>query len=261
MNELTWMTVNGFVYDVENPDDSGHSIQPQLLNVSGFIDFFPGTERSSFDGGFTVQLADLDHGDGTHGDTEVPIDAITARLMNGALCAIAVGDPVGIQLLADVPLLGLAEPLFYHTRWDNVTFGGGVKSLANFAWQATTGAPVTGLAATPSTSGGTLAAGSSYYGVTAKLPGAETVTCAAVQAVITGSTGSVALAWSPFDGAIGYYIYRGTAANALNTLVAEIGSATTYTDTGSAGSAKVAPANDVVYLTSPALQRYEYSGP
>lgn len=135
-NELTWFTVNGYIYDVEQPNPSGITNQPELLNVSAYVDFFPGTQSEAFPTGFAVLVSDLDHGDGTSGDTEVPLAPITARLMNGALCAIAVGDPLGIELLSNSAILNLTNPLYYHTRFRNVTFSGAPQALSNFAFLA-----------------------------------------------------------------------------------------------------------------------------
>jgi hypothetical protein len=139
-NELTWFTVIGSVYDVQNPDPDQTSIVPELLEVSGFIDFFPGNQTGPFPAGFAPVVPALDHGDGTYGDTLVPIAPITARLMHGQVCTIAASDPQGIDLLANTAILGLTEPLFYHVRWRNVTFGGTIAAISNFAFQAPTGA-------------------------------------------------------------------------------------------------------------------------
>lgn len=138
LNELTWFTVYGYVYDIEQPNPAGTTIQPFVNNVSAYIDFFPGYETEVFPAGFAVLVADLDHGDGTSGDTMVPIAPITARLTNGAVTSIVVGDPIGVELLADTPILNLDGPLFYHVRWRNVTYGGAPQAISNFAFQAPT---------------------------------------------------------------------------------------------------------------------------
>jgi hypothetical protein len=87
-----------------------------------------------------------------------------------------------------------------------------------------------GLAATPSTTGGTLTAGTRWYVVTALNVLGETTGSTAVSAVTTGTTGSVALSWSAVANATGYRIYRGPSASVVTLM----GSATTnaYTDTG-----------------------------
>lgn len=264
-NELTWITVQGYFYDVEQPDPSATSIKPQLLDVSAFVDFFPGTEQKPFPTGFYVTFPDLDHGDGTSGDTIVPLAPITARLMNGALCAIAVADPVGIELIANAAILGLVEPLYYHVRFRNVTFGGGgIEALSNFAYLAPSGSDApAGLAATPVSGGSLTTATTYYYAVTAKMPGWETLASTPVSCAASSPNLSASLSWTQTTNATGYNIYRGTASNALDTLVTSItgASTVTYTDTGSAGTAVVAPSTDVVNLTSPLLVRTQYGGP
>ena len=250
----------GYVYDVEQQNPAQNSITPELLQVSAYVDFFPGDQAGPFPAGFAALVSDLNHLDGTSGDTEVPLAPITARLMNGVLSTVAVGDPPGVELLADTPILNLANPLFYHTRWRDVTFGGGQQVISNFAWQATTATPVGGLTATPNASSGGLSAGTYWYGVTAKVAGVETIVSAAVSATTTGTTGSVTLNWSAFPSATSYNIYRGSSATTLTALV---GSSTSlaFNDTGYAGSAVAAPSTDVVDLTSPNLPRYQYAGP
>jgi hypothetical protein len=134
-NTLTWFTVTSYVYDVEQPLPSGTSEQPELANVSAFVDFFPGDHLQSFKGGFSIRVDDLDHGDGTHGDTIVPLAPITGRLLGGSLRSLVIGDPVGVQLLANSAVLGLDE-LVYHVRFRNVTYGGAEQSIESFAFTA-----------------------------------------------------------------------------------------------------------------------------
>jgi hypothetical protein len=142
-NELVYFTVLGAIYDLENPNPNIDSTVPTLQQVSAFIDFFPGNQQASFPGGFAVAISSMDHGDGTFGETLVPLAPITARLLNGQICTIAAGDPVGIQLLANTSILNLVNPLFYHVRFRNVTFGGGsVASLSNFAFVAPSSAQI-----------------------------------------------------------------------------------------------------------------------
>jgi hypothetical protein len=78
----------------------------------------------------------MDHGDGTYGDTFVPLAPITGRFLNGHLCTVAYGDPVGVELVANTWVLGLTSPLFYHVRFRNVTYGGGLQAISDFAFQA-----------------------------------------------------------------------------------------------------------------------------
>jgi len=92
----------------------------------------------------------------------------------------------------------------------------------------------------PSTTGGTFAAGTYFWVVaTTDAYGGESLPSTEVTATTTGTTGSVALAWTQDFVGNGYKIYRGTTAGAETVLVATIvGNATiTYTDTGAAGTA------------------------
>jgi hypothetical protein len=107
--------------------------------------------------------------------------------------------------------------------------------------RVTPGAP-TGLAVTPSTTGGHFPAGEVFWFVTATMPNGETEPTTAVSTTFTGTTSKAVLHWiSPSGGgATGYNIYRGSAADAINELVAVItsGTMTSFTDTGAAGISK-----------------------
>lgn len=92
---------------------------------------------------------------------------------------------------------------------------------------------------TPSTSGGTLAAGSYFYKVTAVNGGGETIGNPEATATTTGSTGSVALAWTAVTGATSYKIYRGTLAGAESVFFTSV--TNSFTDVGGAGSAGTVP--------------------
>ena len=101
------------------------------------------------------------------------------------------------------------------------------------------GAPV-GLTINPSSIGGTLAAGSYYYSVTALVPSGESLQANEVEATTTGTTSSIVLNWTvpnTASGATGYKVYRGTAATNLSVLIATVagGATTTFTDTGFVG--------------------------
>jgi hypothetical protein len=98
--------------------------------------------------------------------------------------------------------------------------------------------------ATPSASGGTLAAGTYYYKVTALNASGETVGSAQVSAITTGATGSVALTWGAVTGATSYKIYKGTISGTYTGYFTS--GIASYTDTGSAvtaGSIPTAPTN------------------
>jgi hypothetical protein len=218
-----------------------------------------------------VLVANLDHGDDTSGDTMVPLAPISGRMMNGALSSIVIGDPPNVELLAGSTVLNLTEPLFYHVKFQNATWQGGVPfAISNFAFQAPTGQDSqTNLVGTPSTTGGSLAAGTYYYGVTAVMPWGETAPIIIDAVIASGTTGSVALTWAVPSGATGSNIYRGTSATTLTTLVHQnTGGTSTFTDTGGAGTSQSPTLNsagtaytDMLDITSPTLQQYAYNGP
>lgn len=104
-------------------------------------------------------------------------------------------------------------------------------------------------AATPSTTGGTLAAGTYYYRITALNAAGETTGSVEVNAVTTGTTSSVVLTWTAVTGATSYKIYKGTTAGGENTYFTS--ATATFTDTGTAGTAGTIPV--VNTATVPAL--------
>jgi hypothetical protein len=69
--------------------------------------------------------------------------------------------------------------------------------------------------ATPSTTGGTLTAGTYLYAITATNVYGETTRSPTTSATTTGSTSSVSLTWTAVAGATGYKVYRGTTVNNL----------------------------------------------
>ena len=95
---------------------------------------------------------------------------------------------------------------------------------------------------TTSTTGGTLAAGATYWKLTAINASGETVGSNEVTATLTGSTSSQPLTWVAIAGSTtGYKLYRGTAPGAENVLVTTLGLVTSYTDIGAAGTAGTVP--------------------
>lgn len=135
-NALVYFTVTGHARDVEQPLPSGSSITPMLDDVSGYVDFFPGDQFQALPTGLETYASDLDLGGGVSADTVLPIAPITGRFINGNLCTIAIGDPEGVALLANSPFLNLESALYYHVRFRNVTYGGAVQRLSNFAFAA-----------------------------------------------------------------------------------------------------------------------------
>jgi len=88
--------------------------------------------------------------------------------------------------------------------------------------------------------GGTFAAGTYFWTATALNDTGESIPGTEVSATLV-ATGTQELTWAAVEGATGYRIWRGTASGAQDTLVATVGTVTTYTDTGAAGTAEVPP--------------------
>lgn len=112
-------------------------------------------------------------------------------------------------------------------------------------------------APTTATTGGTLAAGTYYYKVTAVNAVGETIGSNEVSQATTGTTSTVGLSWGAVAGATGYKVYRATVSGGQSTspaLVATLGAVTSYTDTGTAVSAGAVPAtNGAVVATGSAV--------
>ncbi|HEV2709144.1 MAG TPA: hypothetical protein VGU67_02925 [Edaphobacter sp.] len=100
---------------------------------------------------------------------------------------------------------------------------------------------------TPSTTGGTLAAGNYFYKVTALNAAGETTGSAEASTTTTGSTGSVALAWAAVSGATSYRVYRGTAAGAESVFYTT--GTNSYTDTNAASTAGTVPTTNTTPST------------
>lgn len=124
-----------------------------------------------------------------------------------------------------------------------------VKRLIYGNENVTTLAPVAGLAApvlslgTTAGTGGSHTAGTKFWRITAINASGETLASNEVSAVMT-TTSTQALTWAAITGATGYNIYRGTLSGLQSTLVASVGTVTTYTDTGTAGTAQDMPVLD-----------------
>src|SRR5439155_10824468 len=82
---------------------------------------------------------------------------------------------------------------------------------------------------------GSLAAGIYYYRVSAITGLIETIASPEVFAMV-GPSGSVDLAWYPVPGASGYRLYRGTTPGGEDHYFAPVGTATSFTDKGAAGT-------------------------
>lgn len=90
-----------------------------------------------------------------------------------------------------------------------------------------------------STSGGSLAAATYSYRITAVTPYGESTPSAAVTQATTGTTSTVTLTWSAASNASAYRIYGRSAG--VERLLATVGAVTTWTDDGSLGIQPVAP--------------------
>lgn len=136
-NSLTYFRVDGSYLDVEQPiPGNTGTIAPQLDEISAYVDFFPGTQDKASEGGFACYVPDFS----TFGDTELALAPITARTINGKLCSITIGDPQGVDLIANSAWLRLYadDALFYHVRYRNVTYGGALQRFSRFAFRAPT---------------------------------------------------------------------------------------------------------------------------
>jgi hypothetical protein len=87
--------------------------------------------------------------------------------------------------------------------------------------------------------GGTFAAGTYYWVVTAKNAKGETIASNEISATLTANQ-EQAMTWAAISGATSYNVYRGTVSGGENVLVANV-AGTSYTDTGIAGSAGTPP--------------------
>jgi len=114
-------------------------------------------------------------------------------------------------------------------------------------------APVLSLGAT-ATTGGTFAAGPYFWKLTALNAKGETLASNEVTATLA-LNGTQVLNWAAVAGAAGYNLYRGTAVGAENARSATLGAVTTYTDTGTAGTAVSPP------TTNTATTGTQWNGP
>lgn len=112
---------------------------------------------------------------------------------------------------------------------DPIFWKGGANPLTTVGVAALP-APAQSASAT-ATTGGTLAAATYFYRVTAINALGETLASNEVSQVTTGSTSTVTVNWTQVLGATGYKIYRSTATGTEVFLVA-VGAVGTYTDTG-----------------------------
>lgn len=98
---------------------------------------------------------------------------------------------------------------------------------------------------TTSTTGGTLAAGTYFYVVTAIFPQGESTKSNELSVVTTGTTSSNTINWTAVTGATGYRIYRGTTTGGQNVYYS-VGAVTTYLDTNAASTGGSPPTTTLV---------------
>jgi hypothetical protein len=132
-----------------------------------------------------------------------------------------------------------------------VTLPSGISGTVPTVNTATINSPV--ISGAPSTTGGTLAAGTYYWVVTATTALGETTASNEITATTTGSTSSNVVSWTAVTGATGYKLYRGTAAGVENKLINTIvsGATVTSTDTGAAGTTASPPTTNTAAIAVP----------
>lgn len=117
-------------------------------------------------------------------------------------------------------------------------------------------APVQSAAST-ATTGGTLAAGTYFYVITATNAAGETTRSNEISITTTGAASTVTLNWAAVPGATGYRVYRGTVAG-TQTAYYVVGTVITYVDTNAASTAGNPPVADACRVigsaTTPRIQ-------
>jgi hypothetical protein len=114
---------------------------------------------------------------------------------------------------------------------------------------AAAGTPTAGVAAptitlgTTATTGGTFAAATYFWKVTTLTAFGETTGSNELTAAIAAN-GTQVINWTALTNATGYKVYRGSATNTENILVATLGTVVTYTDTGIAGTSTAIPTSN-----------------
>lgn len=112
-------------------------------------------------------------------------------------------------------------------------------------------------AGTTNASGGTFAAGTYYWKVTAVTGYGETTGSNEISATLV-LNGSKGMSWAAVAGAERYKVYRGTAAGAENVLVTTVGSSTlTYTDTGTSSGSGTVPTSSTAGNVPPAAKTFD----
>lgn len=158
----------------------------------------------------------------------------------------ASSDATRTQLPAQY--IGLVDRKFEPTRiLDHIPSttmaGPSIEFITHTANTVGLPAPVITLGA--ASAGGSFAAGTYFWKLTATNTGGETIASNEVTATLTANQ-EQPINWTAVAGADGYRLYRGTAAGAENVLVAVIasGATVTYTDLGAAGTEATPPSID-----------------
>ncbi len=113
----------------------------------------------------------------------------------------------------------------------------GLSSSGNIIYLAPPVQPPGTITATPSTSGGTLAANTYYIVATATNGTGETIGSSEASATTTGTTSSIATSWTAVTGATGYKVYVGTTSGSEGQyFTTATNSYTVTTATGTAGT-------------------------
>lgn len=155
------------------------------------------------------------------------------------------------QLYRGLPTLHIGKRLGVFLRWGLELNPETLELALGNGYFATDQGPVVHHAAiaTPvltkgaTAGGGTFAAGTYFWKITAINTHGETVGSNEITATLTANQEQT-FTWVAIAGATGYKVYRGTVAGAENVLVATLGAVATYTDTGIAGTAGAVPTTD-----------------
>lgn len=137
-------------------------------------------------------------------------------------------DPVFVDNTSDIQMGPVTEDMA----------PAGFAFMTTVATGTVISAPVVTLGA--ASAGGTFAAGTYYWVVTAINSRGETIASNEVSATLTLNQQQV-LNWGAVSGATGYKVYRGTQTGVENVLVATLGAVVTYTDTGTVGTSNTEP--------------------
>jgi hypothetical protein len=112
--------------------------------------------------------------------------------------------------------------------------------------------PPVGVAATPSGSGGTLAAGTHYIRVTFLNAAGESAGSAEVSAVTTGATSSISVAWTTDTRATSARVYYGVASGAQTVYFTDADGVSPLVITSAAGTAGTVPSVSTARIVIPA---------